>query len=290
MRRALLWIILASSPLSNGIAAAQPLNSITFSSNGTWVVPPGVTRVILHGCGGGGGGGGGGGNARIIGSTYNDYAGGSGGAGGEGLPLVSFVQTVTAGSNIVITIGVGGAGGAGGKEAGEDGNPVGHGWRGKDGTETSFGAAVFFAGVGGGGGGFGGIDKGMPNRGLSVSYEGGAGGTGSYPNLRGPTPGETPLLGANFPGGKGGLVFGGETAYGAGGGGGGPGGYGAGGDGAEGHRWGKAMDGKDGLGNCSGGGGGAGGGAQLFGPPDPSGPGVGGVGGRGAPGILIVTW
>jgi hypothetical protein len=108
MRRALLWMILASSPLLNGIAAAQPLNFMTFTSNTTWVVPPGVTRVILHGCGGGGGGGGGGGNARIIGSTYNDYAGGSGGAGGEGSPLVSFVQTVTAGSNIVITIGVGG--------------------------------------------------------------------------------------------------------------------------------------------------------------------------------------
>ncbi|MDP2282763.1 MAG: hypothetical protein Q8L06_01390, partial [Pseudohongiella sp.] len=73
----------------------------TFTGNGTFVPPPGVTSVGVMVVAGGGGGGRGGANA-----------GGGGGAGG----LVENANVAVAGS-VVVTVGTGGGGGSGGNDS-----------------------------------------------------------------------------------------------------------------------------------------------------------------------------
>lgn len=94
----------------------------TFTSNGSWVCPAGVTRVFVYGCGGGGGG----------------QSGPIGIGGGASVPhLVAL--TVAPTTSYAITIGGGGTGGTGGAGA-----------SGSNGGDTSFGTLYKFpGGVGG---------------------------------------------------------------------------------------------------------------------------------------------
>jgi hypothetical protein len=86
---------------------------ITFTANGTFVVPSGVTTIYIDGVGGAGGGGGGGGD-NLAGN--NSGAGGGGGGAGEYIPSSGF--TVVPGETLTITVGTGGAGGAFGTSVG----------------------------------------------------------------------------------------------------------------------------------------------------------------------------
>lgn len=90
------------------INALVSLQSVTFTANGTWVVPAGITRVLVSGCGAGGGGGGGYYGAGLI----NVVAPGGGGGGAGTYDERS--MAVTPGETLTVTVGVGGAGGAGG--------------------------------------------------------------------------------------------------------------------------------------------------------------------------------
>lgn len=92
----------ASGQLSrtNLQATAQSQMQV-FVSNGTFVVPEGVTRLTVSMCGGGGGGGG----ARTSSTNH-----GAGGGGGAGFHLRANVN-VTPGESIPVVIGAAGAGG-----------------------------------------------------------------------------------------------------------------------------------------------------------------------------------
>lgn len=116
------------------------INSIvTITTSTTVTVPSGVS--VAWACvqaGGGGGGGGGGDNGGA--------AGGSGGGGSSGQSICRFLS-VTPGTSISITVGLGGAGGAGG-------SPTGTGGAGGNGNNTSLGSllATTVPGAGGAGG------------------------------------------------------------------------------------------------------------------------------------------
>lgn len=89
------------------------LNRKQFTSSGSWLVPEGVTTVIIFGAGGGGGGSGG-----------MPVAAGMGvGTGGGGALQQSDVVNVTPGDTLTITLGGGGAGGAP-AAIGADGSPT----------------------------------------------------------------------------------------------------------------------------------------------------------------------
>lgn len=251
----------------------------TFTANGNFTVPLGVTEVELQGCGGGGGGAGG--NAGAAGAI--EAAGG----GGGGALLQTVVLTgLTPLQVIAVTIGAGGASGAAGPAAGPS-SPGGNG------TQTTFGALAAFDGGSGGGattavlvGGFGG----MPYPGQTASTQlldttsvvapnttslfnaaGGRGGGGAV----------SPSAGAR----NGGLFAGGTVsanqANAASGGGGGAGPFGAGAAG------GAATAGAGGAGASAAAntGAGAGGGAGGNGVGN-----AGGAGGVGGSGLLKVTW
>lgn len=97
--------------------------SQTFTSNGTFNVPEGVTAVVVVGAGGGGGGGGG--------SLTH------GGCGGAGAPVGVVMVPVTPLGSVSVTIGSAGAGGAAGVN-------------GTSGGTSSFGTlAYFYGGFGG---------------------------------------------------------------------------------------------------------------------------------------------
>ena len=120
----------------------------TFTSNGTFTPPPGVTAVDVLIVGGGGGGGRGDGNTA-----------GGGGGGGEMRALTA--TSVTPGNAVAITVGTGGAGRTGTAGAGTSGNA------------SSFGALTA---IGGGGGGAGATTAAAAN-GVSGG-SGGGGGSG----------------------------------------------------------------------------------------------------------------
>lgn len=158
------------------------VNKQAFTSSGTFNVPKGITRVLVHGWGGGQGGG----NAFFSGTNQP----GNGGRGAhEGWRWVD----VTPGDAISVTIGAGGDNNAG---SGADGGPGG---------DTIFGSLVTFKGAD--------IKRGIP-QGLggdsapgedgegNAFYLGGAGATGGTDNGGG---------GGAGPGGNGGNgAFGGS--------------------------------------------------------------------------------
>lgn len=80
------------------------LNRAYFTESGDWLVPKGVTHVILIGCGAGGGGSGG-----AAGIVNNNSQGGSGGGGGGG----GFAGNV-GGIDVEYPSGIGGNGSNGG--------------------------------------------------------------------------------------------------------------------------------------------------------------------------------
>ena len=123
------WFLFKSGGLT-----PPKMQTATFTTNGTFTVPSGVTSVQVTGMGGGGGGGGGGGS--------NSTAGCSGGGGG-GAKISVVELTVTPLAAITVTLGLGGVVGTGGASAfsGVDGG---------DGGDTTFGALATFIGAMGG--------------------------------------------------------------------------------------------------------------------------------------------
>lgn len=103
------------------------------TGSGNYVVPDGVTKLMVHGAGAGGGGGG----------ASNTNGGGPAGTGAGAGGQVFFRQlTVTSGSTIAYSIGSGGSGGTGDWNTGNSGSA---------GNATTFGS-INLAGGGGGGG------------------------------------------------------------------------------------------------------------------------------------------
>jgi len=178
-------------------------NMVIYTSDDTFTVPSGVTKIMVWGCAGGGGGGEEGSNA------------GGGGGGGESIAGALF--DVTPSANISITIGQGGAGGTG--DSGDHGD---------DGTDTVIGSLVTLEkGTGGNDendGGSGGDNLGVGGAtggsgGSVYGIDGGDGGGNGFTSNPGGGGGGT-LFGA---GGDGGDSAAGDdgTGYGSGGGGGG---------------------------------------------------------------------
>ena len=97
------------------------LATTTYTSSGSFLVPAGVTHVILWGMGGGGGGGGGG--------SFTTTAS----SGGTGASLGYTMIAVVPNTSYTVTIGAGGAGGF----ADTDGS---------SGSDTTFGALHTFSG------------------------------------------------------------------------------------------------------------------------------------------------
>lgn len=139
----------------------------TFTSNGNFTVPAGVSTIYVSGCAAGGGGGAGGSSA---GST--NLVGGGGGAGGSaGQSIIRQAYSVTPGQVIPITIGGGGTAGA----AAASGNNTGG--TGGAGGNTVVGSLVTLtaASVSGGGGGC------ALNAGVGSGGAGGVPGATGYP-------------------------------------------------------------------------------------------------------------
>ena len=196
--------------LRPGFSAMQ-----AFTTGGTFVVPPGVSRLRVRAIGGGGGGGG------------NTTSGGGGGGGGGGYGEGIF--TVGPGQVISVAIGPAGAGGvnSSGSAAGNSGGTGG---------ASSFGAFIAAAG---GTGGQGSLAGGQGNSGPGGAGSGGAVNmTGSAGNagFNGGAAGYGGHGGAAAAGGGGGAASSGLPSAGAlpGGGGGGGGGNFAGAAGAPG--------------------------------------------------------
>nr|WP_315180340.1 T9SS sorting signal type C domain-containing protein [uncultured Flavobacterium sp.] len=135
-------IVLVVALFSNNLSAQK-----TFNSDGTFVVPAGVTSLTVKAWGGGGSGGG----ATNAGNMI--ARGGSGGGGGA---YASATITVTPGESLSIIVGVGGAKAL----AGQNGNSGGNS------TITGFTSSIFASG---GSGGIGNIDG-------AATVVGGAGG------------------------------------------------------------------------------------------------------------------
>lgn len=169
--------------------------SQTFTSSGTFTVPPGVTTIIVE-CWGGGGAGGG--------TATNNARGGGGGAGGA---YAKKTLSVTSGSNY--TVNVGGAT-AGGTTAGSTGNPS---WFGTTSTVYAQGGAggeapnggTVSGGTGSSAGSIGDIvyAGGSGANGTSSASGGGGGGAGST-GAGGNASGTTAGTGTTLNGGNGG--------------------------------------------------------------------------------------
>ena len=86
-------------------SAGGPITTALFTTTGAWVVPAGVTSVLVDGVGGGGGGG------------YNGGGGGGGGGAVRGTSL-----SVTPGNTLNITVGSGGPAGTSGAVNGTAGS------------------------------------------------------------------------------------------------------------------------------------------------------------------------
>ena len=138
-----------------------------FTANGTFVVPEGVSTLVVTAVGGGGGGGGGGGSSVGSGSS------GPGGAGGRGNVTSAVPVCVNPSQSIPVIVGQGGAGAyaRGAAGAGGAGNPAG-----SNGANPNRG----YGGVGGNGGSINGLagTGGAGGRETSTAHYGGAGGGG----------------------------------------------------------------------------------------------------------------
>jgi hypothetical protein len=129
----------STTPTGLNVTNKATLQSQTFTSNGTWTAPTGVTVINLSGRGGSGGGAGGGGgggagggvqggdtdiNAQV---TTHGGNGGASGANGGNAPSATAVPTGGAG-------GFGGGGGGGGGLLAVTGSAGGNGSAGTDGV------------------------------------------------------------------------------------------------------------------------------------------------------------
>lgn len=132
-----------SVPTSGPISLGQFYNtrrfvpgSQTFTSNGTFTVPPGVTTIYLYGAGGGAGAG------NVVDGGRNDDYGGAG-AGSSGQKVYGFPINVSPGQQFGVTIGGGGGNAYGGRDSPNQGGAGG---------TTYFGGYYLLGGVGGYGG------------------------------------------------------------------------------------------------------------------------------------------
>lgn len=112
----------------------------TFTSDGTWTKPQGMTRAIVAAVGGGGGAG----SGRQGAAGENRFGGGGGGGGA--LVIASIAAGALA-STVSVTIGTGGTGGAAQASTSSNGNA------GTAGGDTSFGGIVIAKGGSAGGAG-----------------------------------------------------------------------------------------------------------------------------------------
>ena len=127
----------AVTPLKLGQFVNATRNVSIHLGNGSFVVPAGVKKLFVSGCGGGGGGGGGAADAS--------FHGGGGGGGGAGF-MFRRAYAVTPGQTLSIVIGAGGNGGAGGS-----GNSNGsNGATGGTTTISEFGVVLGGGNAGGG--------------------------------------------------------------------------------------------------------------------------------------------
>ena len=183
-----------------------PTNFQVFDANGTFVVPAGVTRVMVEVWGGGGGGG----------ASSQTGAGGGGGGGGGGYGR-QFL-TVTPGASHGITIGAGGgaggtggttsfgtllsaSGGTGGASAGSTGGGAAGG---NGGTSV---AALNVAGGSGGGSGNGDTQATAAGGMGGAAPNGGPGGGGGRGHFSSGSPGRTGSVPGGGGGGAGGWSF-----------------------------------------------------------------------------------
>lgn len=183
----------------SGIYTAVP-GSQVFNEDGTFIVPGGVSRIVVE-LWGGGGKGGAGGSGNVLLSVHGADGGGGGGGG-----YAKGILNVTPGQELAVTVGAGGGiaanggtssigsisatgghGGGGGSDAFSEGWQVGKGGFGGTGAGApitipgQFGQSGFnpgqagtgFGGNAGGGGGFGGNPGGVNSPG-----GGGSGGKG----------------------------------------------------------------------------------------------------------------
>ncbi len=139
-------------------AGACPPAAVTYTDDGSFVVPTGCTSFLVDAQGGGGGG-----SAKNDGTT-----GAAGGAGGQAMKTFTGIAD---GTTFTITIGRGGAcgskvqttggytGGGGGDVGHVGGDGAGTGGGGAGGGGSLHGAAGGSGGYGGGGGGGGGDDS-----------------------------------------------------------------------------------------------------------------------------------
>ena len=141
-----------------------------FTANGTYTVPPSVTKIWVSGCAGGGGGGG------TVGSSGN-VGGGGGGGGGAGQSTIKQPISVTPGHSLSITIGAAGTAGAGGANTGANGA---NGTAGGNTVLTDSTSATTLLTLAGGGGGSGAGGQASTSAGLPSGGNGGGGGPG-YP-------------------------------------------------------------------------------------------------------------
>ena len=127
-----------------GSASNGSGHTVIYDSAGTynWVVPDGITSIIVEALAGGAGGGGGGGGGGSSSGIYHG-AGGGGGASGQYKKIHLNVKSK---DTIAISVGIGGIGGVGGVGDGCGGN-------GLNGGITVFGNYFTLNGGGGGGGG-----------------------------------------------------------------------------------------------------------------------------------------
>lgn len=115
---------------------------LTQVTSQSFVVPAGVTRLLVEGCGGGGGGGGGAGGAG--------FTGGCGGSGGGGSITSARWMRVVPGETLTYSTGTAGTAGA----AGASSSSGGDGGDGGDTTVSGSLQAITFRGAGRGGGGW----------------------------------------------------------------------------------------------------------------------------------------
>ena len=123
-------LTIASAGGSSGGTNYIP-NLTYFQANGTFVVPAGVSRILVEMWGGGGGGGGG----------FSNNCGSITGGGGGGGAYAKWIFNVTPGTSYPVTVGTGGSGAV---------NNTGN--NGGNGGTTSLGALIIAGGGNGGGG------------------------------------------------------------------------------------------------------------------------------------------
>lgn len=155
--------------LSSGVTGGNATHGEKLlTANDTFVVPEGVSILVVTAVGGGGGGGGGGHTG------YLDNGQASGASGTQGVMIENRTVFVNGGQTLAVIIGQGGNGGNGGANgysagAGGAAGDSSTGTAGSSGTGTGDGR-----GAGGGGGGAGGATK----LGETVIARGGNGGSG----------------------------------------------------------------------------------------------------------------